>query len=183
LARFDNPTIVLITDGSPKDITRATQLGFGTRKAYAMARKAELLSALDSLQLGEYRLHFLDHGDQDAVFHIPDIAKSLAKVFSAQRINTVITHAFEGGHPDHDTTAFAVFSACELLRRASYRPPAIIEMPLYHAWGGSVFYQSFCPGETITAISVLASTSSRCFSSAVRRSRCACSGVMPSPGW
>jgi len=152
LARFDAPVIVLITDGAPRDMTWAAQLGFDTRKSYAMARKAELVRALHSLQPGEHRLHFMDYGDQDAVFHIPDIAKSLAKLFSEQRINTVITHAFEGGHPDHDATAFAVHGTCALMRCASYRPPAIIEMPLYHAWGGSVFYQSFCPDETTRAV-------------------------------
>ena len=46
LARFDAPVIVLITDGAPRDMTWAAQLGFDTRKSYAMARKAELVRAL-----------------------------------------------------------------------------------------------------------------------------------------
>ena len=118
----------------------------------ARARRAELMRALQSLQLGEHRLQFLDIADQEAVFHIPKIAAYLAGLLVSRGINTVITHAFEGGHPDHDATAFAIHGACALLRRASCRPPAIIEMPLYHAWDGRVFYQSFCPGETTRAV-------------------------------
>jgi len=40
----------------------------------------------------------------------------------------VLTHAYEGGHPDHDAAAFAVHAAY----RSIPEPPAILEMALYH---------------------------------------------------
>ncbi len=42
----------------------------------------------------------------------------------------VLTHAYEGGHPDHDATRFAVRSACRLM---GVRAPAVVEMTGYHA--------------------------------------------------
>ena len=55
----------------------------------------------------------------------------------------VLTHAFEGGHPDHDATALAVHCACRLKTRD--RLPAIVEMPLYRAEGEDWAMQRFAP--------------------------------------
>ena len=66
LARFEDPTIILVTDGAPREMRWAEQLGFDTRNSYARARRAELMRALQSLQLGEHRLQFLDIADQEA---------------------------------------------------------------------------------------------------------------------
>lgn len=50
----------------------------------------------------------------------------------------VVTHAYEGGHPDHDTAALAVRAAAELIRRGRRdQPPQIVEMALYHAKPGA----------------------------------------------
>ena len=44
-------------------------------------------------------------------------------------VELVFTHAYEGGHPDHDATCWAVHGACARLSS----PPLIVEMPFYHA--------------------------------------------------
>src|SRR6185437_9724842 len=51
----------------------------------------------------------------------------------------VFTHAYEGGHPDHDAVAFAVHAACRL----SDIPPAIVEMPYYHRQDGRLITGEF----------------------------------------
>jgi N-acetylglucosamine malate deacetylase 2 len=55
-----------------------------------------------------------------------------------------LTHAFEGGHPDHDGTAFCVHMAAQhLLAHA----PALVEMPFYHCGPHGMQTQTFCDGE------------------------------------
>lgn len=154
IARFSELTIVLVTDGAPKNMKRATQLGFGTRQAYAQARGEELSLALQSLELGDHRVVSLGYTDQEAALRIPEITESLTALFAALRINTIITHAFEGGHPDHDATAFAVHAASGHLRRQSAQPPVLIEMPLYHSSGVADVYQEFRPTAGAKAVHI-----------------------------
>ena len=54
----------------------------------------------------------------------------------------VLTHPYEGGHPDHDSTAFAVHAACAL----TPSPPAIYEFTSYHAREGCLEAGRFLPG-------------------------------------
>ena len=48
----------------------------------------------------------------------------------------MLTHAYEGGHPDHDATALAVHLACRLLG-ASRAASAAVEFAGYHDPDGS----------------------------------------------
>jgi len=56
-----------------------------------------------------------------------------------RRIEIILTHAYEGGHPDHDAAAFAVHAAAQLIQRESGRELTIVEMPFYRmGWLGPV---------------------------------------------
>jgi len=46
------------------------------------------------------------------------------------RPRAVITHAYEGGHPDHDAAAFVAAHALQLM--AAVTRPALVEMTSYH---------------------------------------------------
>ncbi len=60
--------------------------------------------------------------DQETAFQLAAIVHELIPVLaSAER---VITHPYEGGHPDHDTAAFAVAAACARLARSLGRASA-----------------------------------------------------------
>ncbi len=54
----------------------------------------------------------------------------------------MLTHAYEGGHPDHDAVAFAVHAAVRLLGPAA---PALVEMPFYRAAPDDWLRQNFAP--------------------------------------
>jgi LmbE family N-acetylglucosaminyl deacetylase len=131
LARLRGVTIVHVTDGAPRDGAAAEAHGFSTPDAYAAARRAELRAAMGIGGVPSGSLISLDIPDQEASLRLVEIAKRLAQLFRERGCTLVVTHAFEGGHPDHDATAFAVHAAAALAQRGGGRP-ALIEIPLYH---------------------------------------------------
>lgn len=72
------------------------------------------------------------------------IARRLVPLFLDRGVSLALTHAYEGGHPDHDATAFAVHAAARLLARRG-RPLEIIEMPFYRLGPSGQLLQSFAP--------------------------------------
>jgi N-acetylglucosamine malate deacetylase 2 len=131
LPRLRGVTIVHVTDGAPRNEAGAQAHGFANPDAYAAARKAELRAALALADVPATALVGFDVPDQEASLHLHSLVQRQAAFFRERAIDLVVTHAFEGGHPDHDATAFAVHAAAALLR-ADRLAPAIIEMPLYH---------------------------------------------------
>jgi LmbE family N-acetylglucosaminyl deacetylase len=146
LSRLNDVTIIYVTDGAPRNMRDARAAGFTTRHEYASARRDECLSAI--LLAGVTQNNVLDLGvsDQQASFEITGIAFRLAEVLRRLRPVVVLTHAFEGGHPDHDATAFAVHSAHWLLKREGLTPPALFELALYHTRDGVTVMSDFLPG-------------------------------------
>src|SRR5207237_151061 len=57
----------------------------------------------------------------------------------------VITQPYEGGHSDHDSTAFAVHMACGLLAREGVPIPAVLELTSYHIRDGVRMVHEFLP--------------------------------------
>jgi LmbE family N-acetylglucosaminyl deacetylase len=131
LARLRGVTMVHVTDGAPRNGAAAEAHGFATPEAYAAARQEELRAALALAGVSEDALVSLGVADQEVSLHLPDLARRLATLLGERRIDFVVTHAFEGGHPDHDAAAFVAHAAAALLgkRRAA---PVIVEVPLYH---------------------------------------------------
>ena len=119
--------IVHVTDGSPIGPSAARQHGFDNPAAYAAARRREAEAALRLVDVGPDRIVRLDIVDQQVSSRMADVARMLAPVLRDAEI--VLSHAFEGGHPDHDAVALSVHAACRL---APGRP-IVIEMPFYHA--------------------------------------------------
>jgi LmbE family N-acetylglucosaminyl deacetylase len=124
LRLLPNLLLVHITDGAPRDMRDARSHGFEFPAQYAAAREVELQSALALAGVDPIRLR-LDVPDQEASYNMATIAAQLGDAFLAHDIQTIITHAYEGGHPDHDATALAVH------RAAAGRP--ILEFAGYHA--------------------------------------------------
>jgi LmbE family N-acetylglucosaminyl deacetylase len=140
LARFSDVTVVHVTDGAPRNGVDAAKLGYSGPADYAAARRRELEAAMHLAGIGSDRLVALGWSDQEAALHLADIARELETRLAGA--DCVLTHAYEGGHPDHDACALAVHAACWRLRRRD-SAPAIIEMPYYRAgpegWGVHTF--------------------------------------------
>lgn len=141
LVLLPNLLLITVTDGAPRRRDDWRERGFASPDAYAAARAAELRSALAAACCDAPHIS-LAYRDQDASFHLAAIARRLAALFGEHRIDSVLTHAYEGGHPDHDATAWAVHAAA----RHGPTPPAIAEFPSYHAGLGAPVNGQFLPG-------------------------------------
>lgn len=146
LSRLTGIRLVHVTDGAPADLADARANGFLRRRDYAAARKRELLAAAVLAGLTPDVLFALQARDQTSAWHMTELVRSLLAILRAFDISLVITHAYEGGHPDHDATAFIAHAACRLAGRRGGRVPEIVECPFYHARSGEWTFQEFASG-------------------------------------
>jgi len=133
LPRLSGVRVVHVTDGAPANMADARAYGFDTREEYAAARRDELEAAMAVAGIPPMRVVGLGIADQEASFVMPGLARRLAELFDRGDVGAVLTHPYEGGHPDHDATCFAVHAAVALLRGQGLPAPDILEMASYHA--------------------------------------------------
>ncbi|MBN9545462.1 MAG: PIG-L family deacetylase [Alphaproteobacteria bacterium] len=145
LSRLTDTGIVIVTDGAPKDGVAARAAGFDGNEAYRQARAQETANVLALIGRGDMPVSRLGISDQEAVIHIPRIVSRLIEIMRAKKFRYVVTHPYEGGHPDHDATALAVHAACFLLREDGSEAPLPVEMTSYHLAGGRMIYGGFLP--------------------------------------
>ena len=133
--------LLCVTDGAPASGTDVAAHGFTSREQYRDARRAELRTALSLAGLPAICAATLTIGpaspqqpstvaDQSAAFHLLPLAYAIRREIEEFRPDAILTHPYEGGHPDHDSTAFAVHAA---LRLPGACTPLLIEAPSYHA--------------------------------------------------
>lgn len=148
LSRCPQSSVAFLTDGAPRD-TRFWSAGVnGSREAYAETRRQEALAALDHTGVSRQRVFWLAGVDQEAVFEIGMLAERLAKLIAETRPEVVITHAYEGGHPDHDAAAVVAKIAISSLETV----PLVLEMTSYHARDGVCVSGEFLNSEPSTEI-------------------------------
>lgn len=142
LRRLTDATVIVVTDGAPRNgsVSEAEEAA----RRYAAVRHRELAEALAISGIPEEAIHRLDIPDQGATQRLPEIIRWLAEIFRSRRIGLVLTHAYEGGHPDHDSTAFAVHAAAKLVSRTG-TTVAVIEMPFYFDGPSGLVTQQFTP--------------------------------------
>jgi LmbE family N-acetylglucosaminyl deacetylase len=141
LPRMPGIGIVHVTDGAPRNLVDARRKGFATAEEYAAARRRELEAAAALAGVPRTRLISLGVADQDAAFNLAPLARRIAELIEREGFEVVLTHAYEGGHPDHDATAFAANAAARLAG-ASERP-LVVEMPFYRAGPEGLVNQMF----------------------------------------
>ena len=145
LNRLGNAWIVEITNGAPDDLECARRHGFETSEQYADARRRELDRAMSIAGFPLDRLISLGYTDGEVTLRLVEVCLRVTELIDSLKPDVVLTHPYEGGHTDHDATAFAVHLACGALRREGVTPPAILELALYHARNGERIVQQFLP--------------------------------------
>lgn len=121
--------IIHTTDGVTSRRT-ARSKGFRGRATYGEARRRELHAALTA---GETKAECrcLWFRDQSLSYHMGEAARQIGRMLRDVQPDLILTHAYEGGHLDHDATCFAVHEAV----RSAY-PCPIWEFAGYHAQNG-----------------------------------------------
>lgn len=106
------------TNSTPLNPMYATRAGFATIGEYEIARRAEMLCALDAAGFPRERWRALPIADQGT----PDHVSAIREAAASYQADVIYTHAYEGGHPDHDAMAYAMSVF-----------PNVVEFPIYHA--------------------------------------------------
>jgi LmbE family N-acetylglucosaminyl deacetylase len=143
----DLPEVVIahVTDGAPRHVEAARRNGHGSREDYARARRDEVIDALALVGVPAQRIRCLGYVDGEAALHLVEISYAVAGVLDELRPEVVLTHPYEGGHTDHDATAFAVHLACGVLRREGVPAPIVLELASYHNRSGRRVHSDFLP--------------------------------------
>lgn len=112
MQRMQDAVVVFTTDGAPRD--DYFWKDYGSREAYAQVRREEARSALNVVGARPIFLADLVPGglvDQELFRALPEALQGLEKVMVDERPDAVLTLAYEGGHPDHDSACF-ISSTC-----------------------------------------------------------------------
>ena len=130
LQRVREPLVLFATDGAPRN--QFFWEKYGSREAYVHIRREEARAAL--AQIGVAGVEFLSPTgnpgqpfvDQDLFLNVPRALEAITEIVTHVRPEALLTLAYEGGHPDHDTCAFLAW----WIAREFVLP--VWEMPLYH---------------------------------------------------
>lgn len=153
ISKLVDVTILHITDGAPPEDAEAA--GFNQRSEYAEARREQCLAALALANIPENRVVDFAITDHRAAHCLTDLTRKITTFLQQSGADIVITHPYEGGHPDHDATAFATHGALRLMKENGFRPPVVFEMALHPSPDFKAKVPEFLPGfqrETTTLL-------------------------------
>ncbi|MCP9889430.1 bifunctional PIG-L family deacetylase/class I SAM-dependent methyltransferase [Cyanobium sp. ATX 6A2] len=129
-------TVVHVTGGVPDDPRYARWAGFKSLEAYKSARLKEAQDAMNYMGLSPTNLLNLGFNDQQLSYQLEALANSIVALIGEHEPDIVITHPYEGGHPDHDAVAFSCHHALMVLKRLGKTLPHLVEMTSYFSSGG-----------------------------------------------
>ena len=130
-ARFPSAVVIYLTDGAPRNSKLWSPDFRGTREQYASLRRAEAERALSIVGVSPHQIHWFGALDQEAIFNAGNLARSLSDVLATLEPDVLITHPYEGGHPDHDSAA--LIARLATLQLDQEQTPSLVEMTSYHA--------------------------------------------------
>lgn len=134
--------LIHLTDGAPR-LPGASGSDDATRRGtVAAARMREVDASLDVLGARPQGRIAYGWRDQESIRHLPQIVAALRRDLGG--VAVVLTHAYEHGHPDHDTAALAVHLACASLATRG-AAPAVVEFPSYHLGAHGARFGVFWP--------------------------------------
>jgi LmbE family N-acetylglucosaminyl deacetylase len=137
LSQCHNLYLVNLTEGSPLNLKYANYCGCTTQEEYRTLRMSELRSALmmSDFDFSHYvNLHYVDLG---VLYAIEQVINDVLCIIKEIQPEVILTHPYEGGHPDHDCAAYIVQESIKLI---SEHNPSIsikrMEFACYHGKNG-----------------------------------------------
>lgn len=148
ISRTPGIQIVHVTEGSPPDQSDAFAAGCSSREEYALARRQEAVRALALADVPRTAITNLYFTDQRLAFELEHLPVRILTLFEKFQPQTVLTHSYEGGHPDHDSIAFACHAAKKLYELDHPRSTLqLVEFTSYYAESGGIKTCSFLPSK------------------------------------
>lgn len=144
ISRLNNVTVLHITDGVPGN-GYVAEAGFSKRSEYAQARRRECRKALALANVDPDHVIEFGIGSPQTSLKLEDLTHQVASFLRHTSPDVVLTHPYEGGHPDHDATAFATHAALRLLRKKGFKPPSVFEIALRPSRDGKKRVLDFLP--------------------------------------
>lgn len=148
LTRADLTACVYATDGEGRGHSIEATHHAGAASEAIRSRRAETLRALAHAGISSERAVFLGHPGRMLAHRLPALAADLRRWFIATQPEVVLTHAYEGLHPDYDAVAFAVHAAVAAQAQEGESAPTIIEFASCHASDDNGAGDSFQTAET-----------------------------------
>jgi LmbE family N-acetylglucosaminyl deacetylase len=137
LQRHASLHISFCTDGgSPRSRPVWRGLGMARRSEYVATRRREAYAALRSSG-ATFRVEFHQKEDGELLKSLQPLYAELSTILQEFRPNFLVTHAYEGGHPDHDCCSFITRQLSE-----EFSVP-VWEFPIYHRGRRGVVAQEF----------------------------------------
>jgi N-acetylglucosamine malate deacetylase 2 len=127
MQKMQKAVVVFTTDGAPRDQGFWRQ--YESREAYADVRREEARQALSAVAACPVFLaDRVDGGivDQELFRNLPAAITEVEKIVATVEPDSILTPAYEGGHPDHDAACFIGW----VMGRRAFVP--VWEAPLYH---------------------------------------------------
>jgi LmbE family N-acetylglucosaminyl deacetylase len=144
---------IVLTLASKLHLAHATNgapAGVGDQGKVSDARFAELDMALGILGAAPSQSTRFDFTDGTLVDHAAALSEALMPVVANSEV--VITHAFEGGHPDHDACALALHLACQRVALSKGHHVAQLEFAIYARDGDRIVTNSFPADPAVVAL-------------------------------
>lgn len=151
ISKLNDVSILHITDGAPPEVDLN---GYKDLREYAEARRKECVAALEMAGVPSNRVVDLAVPFHAAAQQLPELTRHIARFLQTNRAEIVLTHPYEGGHPDHDATAFATYAALQLMREKGFFAPALFEIAIRPTHDGNGKVADFVPddGKEITTL-------------------------------
>jgi N-acetylglucosamine malate deacetylase 2 len=149
LNRLSDVTVAYLTDGAPRDPRFRSPHVTGSRDSYACVRAEEAVSALATAGIPAERIVFLGGVDQESISEASLLLKRFLELIRGSRPSVVITHPYEGGHPDHDAAALIARLAAEIASQQGLAALGLLEMTSYHLQDGKRVSGEFLPSASL----------------------------------
>ena len=152
ISRLSNVIVLHITDGVPRN---GYADGYSDRQDNVRERRRECLEALALANVTPEKIVEFGVASHQTPLKLAELARRVASFLQSNAPDVVLTHPYEGSHPDHDATAFATHAAIQILRRNGFKPPALFEIALHPARDGEGRVLDFLPSEAAEITTLL----------------------------
>jgi LmbE family N-acetylglucosaminyl deacetylase len=124
--------VAYLTDGAPVELGLRSRSFNGSRGEYAAIRAEEAKCALKLAGIPAEHFRFMSAVDQESVYSIPKLVDEMLAIVREWHPEIVLTHPYEGGHPDHDTAALVARVSIQRMKQETGSAPFLVEMSSYH---------------------------------------------------